>query len=222
MHEVAETASTNDDLAAAAAGGAPDRTVIVAGHQSAGRGRLDRTWDAPPGANLLVSVLFRAPTEDPGTLMQRMALGAVVACRQVADVDARLKWPNDLLVGERKLAGLLGQRLDDGSVVLGMGLNVRWCPPGAAMLGTDHKPGDVLAATLAAIDAQSADVTFEYRRRLLTIGRRVRVQVVGHMIEGLANDVDARGRLLVIDDAGAHHWLDAGDVVHLRDAGAER
>lgn len=218
MHEVAETGSTNDDLAAAAACGAPDRTVLVAAHQSAGRGRLDRKWEAPPGANLLVSLLFRTPHDGAGTLMQRVALAAVAACQQVAGIAAALKWPNDVLVDERKLAGLLGRRLDDGSVVVGMGLNVRWCPPGAARLGLDHDPGDVLAATLAAVDAQPADVTAEYRRRLLTIGRRVRVELVKGVIEGRATDVDASGRLLVTEDRGVEHWLDAGDVVHLRDA----
>lgn len=221
MHEVAESASTNDDLATAAARGALDRTVLVAGHQSAGRGRLDRTWEAPPDASLLVSLLFRTPGQEPGTLMHRVAIAAVDACRQVAGVNAGLKWPNDLLVEDRKLAGVLGQRLAGGSVVVGLGLNVRWCPPGAARLGPDHDPLDVLAATLAAVDDQPCDILDEYRRQLLTIGRRVRVELVGRVMEGRATDVDAEGRLLVTDDSGGEHWLDAGDVVHLRDTGAE-
>ncbi len=122
------TGSTNDDLLAAAATGAPDRSVLVADHQTAGRGRLDRRWEAPPGANLLVSILFRTVPSPPSTLTQRVGLAAIDARRAAAGVDAVLKWPNDLLVGERKLAGILAQRAADGSIVVGLGLNVGWAP----------------------------------------------------------------------------------------------
>lgn len=135
---VPETGSTNRDLLSEAAAGAPEGLVLVADHQTAGRGRLDRTWSAPPGASLLVSVLLR-PRLDPEAAFLVTAAGAVAACQacsQVAAVFPGIKWPNDLVVvaGERftgrKLAGILAESVvSDGridAVVLGMGLNVNW------------------------------------------------------------------------------------------------
>src|SRR5680860_1148352 len=84
VEHVAETGSTNADLIAAAAAGAPNRTVRFTDHQTAGRGRLDRVWTAPPGANLLVSMLFRAVPDHPGDLTRRVGLAAVDAARRVA------------------------------------------------------------------------------------------------------------------------------------------
>src|SRR3954467_10569212 len=106
---VAETGSTNADLVAAAMADAPDRTVLATDHQTAGRGRLDRRWDAPPGSNLLVSMLLRHVPDDPHVLSQRVALAAVAACRREADVQVTIKWPNDLLLDGAKLAGILAQ-----------------------------------------------------------------------------------------------------------------
>src|SRR5476651_2338843 len=106
---VDETGSTNADLLASAASGALDRSVLMARHQTAGRGRLDRRWEAPAGANLLVSLLFREVPEHPHQLTQRVALAAVSACAEIAGVSPTLKWPNDLLFDGRKLAGVLAQ-----------------------------------------------------------------------------------------------------------------
>jgi BirA family biotin operon repressor/biotin-[acetyl-CoA-carboxylase] ligase len=219
------TGSTNDDLQAAAATGAPDRSVLVADHQTAGRGRLDRRWEAPPGVNLLVSILFRTVPSPPSILTQRVGLAAIDACRDAAAVDAVLKWPNDLLVGDRKLAGILAQRADDGSIVVGLGLNVGWAPDGAVSLhsaapsGREPAPLDVLVALLTAFDALPADIHDRYRGALNTLGRRVEVQVPGRRIDGRAVDVDGDGRLVVVDTCGLTHRLDVGDVVHVRDAG---
>ena len=96
---VQETGSTNADLLQAAAAGAPDRTVLMARHQSAGRGRLDRRWEAPAGENLLVSMLFRDVPQSPHVLTQRVGLAASSACQRVAGAKPMLKWPNDLLLG---------------------------------------------------------------------------------------------------------------------------
>ena len=135
---VAETGSTNADLLAWAARGAADRTVLVARHQTAGRGRLDRRWDAPAGANLLVSLLFREIPETPHVLTQRVGLAAIAACEEVAGVSPVLKWPNDLLLDGAKLAGVLAQAHlgPEPAVVVGIGLNVGWAPEGAACLST--------------------------------------------------------------------------------------
>ncbi len=170
------TGSTNTDLLATA-GERPDRSVRVTGHQTAGKGRLDRRWDAPPGSNLLVSILFHTVPEHPGELTRRVGLAAVDACRQVAGVEVALKWPNDLLVDDRKLAGILAERDAAGSVVVGMGLNVGWAPDGAARLGDGIDPLDVLRALLTAYDALPTDVGGRYRAALVTLGRRVRVEL---------------------------------------------
>ena len=142
VRRVAETGSTNRDLLEAAASGAPDRTVLVAAHQTAGRGRRDRTWSAPPGASLLVSVLLRPslPPEELFLLTMACGLAAVEAAEEVAGVRLGLKWPNDLVAVEapgvdraevdRKVGGILAESVVvDGrveAVVVGMGLNVDW------------------------------------------------------------------------------------------------
>lgn len=219
---VDETGSTNADLLAAAAGGVPDRSVLTARHQTAGRGRLDRRWDAPPGANLLVSLLFRQLPEHPHELTQRVALAARDALAAVAGVDAGLKWPNDLLVDGAKIAGVLAQAgVADGRidhVVVGIGINVGWAPEGGAKAGEGIDPLDLLAAVLRAFDALPTDVHPRYRDHLVTLGQTVRVERPNDVLVGRAIDVGRDGRLAVLDDCAITHWIDTGDVVHLRPA----
>jgi BirA family transcriptional regulator, biotin operon repressor / biotin---[acetyl-CoA-carboxylase] ligase len=137
VRHVVETGSTNRDLLAEAASGAPEGLVLVADHQTAGRGRLDRTWVAPPGASLLASVLLRPalPADELFLLTLACAMAAIEAVDEIAGVRPGLKWPNDLVVtdgplADRKLAGILaeshvaGGRVD--AVVVGMGLNLDW------------------------------------------------------------------------------------------------
>lgn len=224
---VDETGSTNDDVLAAAAEGAADRTVLCARHQRSGRGRLDRRWDAPPGANLLVSMLFRDVPDEAHQLTQRVGLAACQVASSYG-VDARLKWPNDVVVGDAKLAGILAQAGDGFSfVVVGLGLNVGWAPPGAASLRADGdgRDGvvtadviDVLGEVLRAYDALPGDITDLYRRSLSTIGRRVRVELHDAVLLGTAVDVRGDGALVVRDDSGLVHEVHTADVVHLRAA----
>jgi BirA family transcriptional regulator, biotin operon repressor / biotin---[acetyl-CoA-carboxylase] ligase len=138
VRAVAETGSSNADLLAAAGAGAAEGTVLVAEAQTAGRGRLGRRWASPPRAGLTFSVLLR-PDGVPGALLGWLPLLAGVAAaasvRAVTAVEATLKWPNDVLVGERKLGGILAERAG-GAVVIGIGINV-WqaradLPPDAA------------------------------------------------------------------------------------------
>ncbi len=217
---VDETGSTNADLLAAAATGAADRSVLMARHQTAGRGRLDRRWVAPAGANLLVSMLFRDVPAHPHELTQRVALAAAQACHDVAGVSPTLKWPNDLLIEGRKLAGVLAQAGGPGAhpqyVVVGIGLNVGWAPEDAAKLGDGYTPAEVLDALLAAYDRLPDDITDSYRAALATIGQSVRVELQDSAVEGRALDVLADGRLVVLDECGITHRFDTGDVVHLR------
>jgi BirA family biotin operon repressor/biotin-[acetyl-CoA-carboxylase] ligase len=215
IRHVAETGSTNADLLDEAET-APDRTVLRTDHQTAGRGRLDRRWDAPPGSNLLVSLLFR-DVDDPGDLVRRVGLAVAQAARRVAEVDAVLKWPNDVLVDGRKLAGVLAQRATNGVVVVGTGVNLGWAPDGAARLD-GVVPADFLGDVLAAFDALPDDITDTYRSALATLGQRVRVERQTDELVGTAIDVDRTGRLVVLDDCAISHHVDAGDVVHLRPA----
>ncbi len=215
---VDETGSTNADLLAAAAAGAADRTVLVARHQTAGKGRRDRQWVAPAGTNLLVSILFRDVPTHLHQLTQRVALAAARACHEVAGVSPTLKWPNDLVLDGRKLAGVLAQAAGPGPqyVVVGIWLNVRWAPDNAAKLGDEHDPAAVLEAMLVAYDELPDDITSAYRAALATIGQSVRVELAGSAVVGRALDVLADGRLVVLDECGITHRFDTGDIIHLR------
>ena len=162
-----------------------------------------------------MSLLFHEVPGAPGDLTRRVGLAAVDACRETAGIDAVLKWPNDVLVGERKLGGILAER-GGGAVVVGLGLNVGWAPPGAAKLGADVDPLDVLAALLAGFDRLPTDISTRYRQALATLGRGVRLELLDGVIDGTATDVDPDGRLVVVDRSGRAHTIDVGDVTHLR------
>jgi BirA family transcriptional regulator, biotin operon repressor / biotin---[acetyl-CoA-carboxylase] ligase len=239
VHRFEEIDSTNAYLQRQARLGAPEGTVAVAGHQSAGRGRLDRSWEAPPGASLLASVLFR-PEFDPSELhlcTAAMALAAAEACRRVAGVGPVLKWPNDILVGEEKLAGVLAEAEFDGgldgavTVVVGLGLNIDWPgPPGVGgtslrELGAESVDRtallsgllDALSTRRALLDTAAGrrDVVAELRNRCATLGRRVRVELATGAVVGVATEIDDAGHLVVRTPDGPR-TVSAGDVVHLR------
>ena len=239
VRHVGETGSTNADLIAAVeAGAATNRTVLATDHQTAGRGRLDRRWDAPPGTNLLVSMVVAPIPAVPVEVTHRVGLAAVAAVRRFLDVDIApsvgLKWPNDVLLDGRKLAGILAQRVPGrDAVVVGMGLNVGWAPEGAAALGllvgdstADPvvSPARLLRAVLEEFDALPRDASALYRDALITIGKMVRVELPGDApaLQGRAVAVDDSGRLVVVDADGMSHDLDVGDVVHVRSADGER
>ena len=195
-------------------------------HQTAGRGRLDRRWEAPKGANLLVSLLFRHVDGDPHRFTQRVGLAAIEACARLADVHPTLKWPNDLLLDGQKLAGVLAQgRTEPAShtelaVVVGIGLNVGWAPEGAAKVGHGVDPHDLLAEMLRAYDELPVDAAAlheRYHDHLGTLGQHVRVMLPDDsVVEGRALDVELDGRLVVLDDCGLTHRFAVGDIVHLR------
>jgi BirA family biotin operon repressor/biotin-[acetyl-CoA-carboxylase] ligase len=246
VERVPETGSTNADLLVAAESGAPDRSVLVTDHQTAGRGRLGRVWQAPPGANLLVSFLHRDVVDHPHRLTQRLGLAAVRVLRQRFAIDAGLKWPNDVVarVGasaaakDVKVAGILAQSIPatDGAlhVVVGMGLNVAWAPSpdvAEATCVNDVKPPtsptlepfDFLMLVLDQLDelamSTPEEVSAEYRSVLRTLGRSVNCDMPDDTrITGRAVDVDDDGRLLVVDECALTHRIDTADVVHLRNA----
>jgi BirA family transcriptional regulator, biotin operon repressor / biotin---[acetyl-CoA-carboxylase] ligase len=232
IRRVSETGSTNTDLLSEGAQGAPDRTVLRADYQSAGRGRLDRAWEAPRGANLLVSMLFRQVPAHTHVLTQAVALAAARVARDTCGVDVVMKWPNDLLVHNEKVAGILAQAgpLDDRGVpafvVVGIGLNLEWAPPGATSLaasGWTHavSPDEYLVSMLPVVDELLSlpldEMHERYVAELGTVGMRVRAELPhDRHIVGRATGVEPDGRLIVLDECGATHRIDTADVVHLR------
>ncbi len=192
--------------------------MLVAGHQTAGRGRLDRRWDAPPGVNLLTSILFQDVPEPAGELTRRVGLAVIDAVRACMPAEPRLKWPNDVLLEGGKLAGILSHRSPAGPVVVGVGLNVGWAPEGARRMGEGFDPIVVLAELLRALADQPADVHDRYRDMLDTLGRRVRVDLPSGSLSGTAVDVERDGHLVVVDECAISHRIDVGDIVHLRTA----
>jgi BirA family biotin operon repressor/biotin-[acetyl-CoA-carboxylase] ligase len=242
---VGETASTNTDLLADTS--APDRSVLVAEHQVAGRGRLDRTWVSPPGAGLTFSVLLRpqVPLLTWGWLPLLAGVALYEAVASLEGVRVALKWPNDLLAGNGadpaafgKVAGILAQTSGE-AVVIGIGLNVhtdRADLPveSATSLALSGAPalnrGELLAAILIRLDARYAQwvdvdgdaeacgLAAAYREACATVGQVVTVAVTdGRMVRGTATGIDSSGRLEV-DVGGTSQLIGAGDVEHVRPA----
>ena len=222
--------STNRVVLSAAANGAPEGLVAIADEQTAGRGRLGRTWVAPPRASLLVSALVRPRLDPERQALVTMAAGlaAIDALRGLADIHARLKWPNDVVVDDRKLAGILAEKAGD-AVVVGMGLNVTWesFPDELAatatacnlLTATPLAIEHVLVAWLVDFDARLenlAAVIDDARTHSATLGRRVRVEMPQETFDAEAITLDDTGRLVVRRDDGDEQVVAAGDVVHLR------
>lgn len=236
--------STNRWLRDAAVAGAPHGTSVLAAEQLAGRGRRERTWSSPPGSAVLCSVLFRSGlgARDAYLAPAVVGLAALDAARSCCGVEASLKWPNDVLVGGRKLGGILSEMIGGpGVLVVGIGLNVGW-PPGwppagplAGLAGSattlERECGRALRrevvekALLDAISRRARDldsvggrarVATQYRGACSTLDRRVRVELDRETLEGRAVGLEDDGRLVVELSDGRRRSLDAGDVVHLR------
>jgi BirA family biotin operon repressor/biotin-[acetyl-CoA-carboxylase] ligase len=239
---VAEAGSTNALVAERARAGGPEGLVIAAEHQTAGRGRLDRTWETTPRSGLTFSVLLR-PTVPPASWPWLPLLTGYAVCTALRDAgfDAAVKWPNDVLIHDRKVAGILLERVETPTgptAVLGVGVNVAATAeelpvPDATSLaleaGTEASTGEVpdRTALLGAIldtlwdtyvawqeggDPAGRRLAAAYTAVCATIGRPVRVDLpAGEVLTGVATGLDAGGRLLVDGTA-----VSAGDVVHVR------
>jgi BirA family biotin operon repressor/biotin-[acetyl-CoA-carboxylase] ligase len=226
------TGSTNDDALLAARSGAPHGSVFVADEQTAGRGRRGHSWLAAPGADLLFSVLLRPKLELPQTSALTLAIGLALrdaVSPRIAE-SANIKWPNDLLVNGKKLAGVLvesqlqGDRLQ--AVVVGIGLNVgsREFPPeiaaratslallGAARLEREPLLYDILQAISARLDTYQRTGVTGILSELNTADalRDKRLRVGDHV--GIGRGLDEQGRLLLEDDNGAVHAILSGTV----------
>ncbi|WP_299532695.1 biotin--[acetyl-CoA-carboxylase] ligase [uncultured Streptomyces sp.] len=244
---VETTGSTNTDLAAlAAAGRLAEGAVLVAEVQTAGRGRLDRSWTAPPRSGLFFSVYLTprdVPMERWGWLPLLTGVAAATGLARAAGVDTALKWPNDLLVTvggqERKAGGILAERAGEG-VIVGMGLNVSL---GAAELPSPTAGSLALAGAVsldretllrgvlrslekwyrawreAKGDAPLAGLQAAYAAGCATLGRSVRAELPGgRTLLGEAVAIDGNGRLIVSHGDGRQEPVSAGDIVHLRGA----
>jgi BirA family biotin operon repressor/biotin-[acetyl-CoA-carboxylase] ligase len=226
-----ETDSTNQYALDLARMGETGELVVVADHQRAGRGRIGRTWSAPPGASLLVSVLLRPnlAAEDRHLVVMAAAVAMADAVAATTGVEAELKWPNDLLVGSRKLAGILAEASHD-AVVVGIGVNLDWpeipeelaeiataCNLEGGRAATREELLDAFLTRYAAALSDLAGTRRTYAHRLATVGRRVRVERPDTPLVGTAVGIDDAGRLLVEVD-GTTHAVAAGDVIHLRNA----
>jgi BirA family biotin operon repressor/biotin-[acetyl-CoA-carboxylase] ligase len=218
------TDSTNERAKALAAAGAPHGTVVTAGEQTAGRGRQGRSWVAPAGSALLMSVLLRELDEGDAVLPLAAAVAVCEACEQAAGASCAIKWPNDVWIDGRKVAGILVEgRPQEGWAVLGIGLNVSTAPEDfpdelrelATSLGM-AVPADTLLEPLldrldAALRAPQADVVAAWRERDALRGQTVR-WAEG---EGTAAGITEGGEL-VVETAGGRVELGAGEVHLLR------
>ncbi|WP_329337702.1 biotin--[acetyl-CoA-carboxylase] ligase [Streptomyces sp. NBC_01352] len=245
---VQRTGSTNSDLVALVAEGrAAEGAVLVAEEQSAGRGRLDRRWTAPPRSGLFFSVLLKPggiPVARWGWLPLLTGVAVATGLSRVAGVDTALKWPNDLLVTvggeERKAGGILAERAGDDGVVVGIGINVSLradelpVPQAGSLalagaVNTDRDP--LLRGVLRSLeewygrwraaggDPAASGLQETYAAGCATLGRVVRAELPGNRsVVGEAVAVDGDGRLVIATEEGVQEPVGAGDVVHLRPA----
>jgi BirA family biotin operon repressor/biotin-[acetyl-CoA-carboxylase] ligase len=219
-------------LARLARDGARQGEVVYADFQSAGRGRLDREWVAPAGSSLLCSVLLELPAfiEQPHVFVLAAALSMVQALEELTGVRPVLKWPNDILYGESKVAGLLAEAVGP-QVVVGLGLNLIAVDPVYPLAitvleatGVSLRPLEVLEAYLEALGrrrellespAGVRTMNEEFVATLSTLGRWVRAELSNEVVRGRAIGVDETGALR-IDTGSDVRVVTAGDVVHLR------
>jgi BirA family transcriptional regulator, biotin operon repressor / biotin---[acetyl-CoA-carboxylase] ligase len=194
------------DSTQVAAAGMPLGSVVVADHQTAGRGRHGRSWEAPPGSGLFVTFVL-----EPSPIV---VFGAGVAAAEACGRGVLLKWPNDLILDDLKLGGILAEVHNDKALV-GIGINLTWAPEGAAKLDDDRD--DLLERLQPLVvtwtEADPKLVMTRWRELSWTLGQQVRVELGGEVIEGVAEDVAEDGALLV----GGRRVI-SGDVTRVRPA----
>ncbi len=235
VHFYASTGSTNEVLKLLAARGAPEGTVVVTDEQTAGKGRLGRRWLAPAGSSLLLSILFRPPLapHQLARLTMVCGLGVLEGVQATTGLTLQLKWPNDVLVGERKVAGILAESSLAGDqvefAIVGIGLNVNFDPASiegipktatslSSALGRHVPRLPLLAGILSTIDARYLRLLAgesphdEWAAHLSTLGQAVHVVTPDGIETGVAEGVDADGALRLRRDDGSLTHIAAGDV----------
>lgn len=229
--------STNTLAKKLGTSGAPEGTLVLAEEQTAGRGRMGRTWLSPRHANLLFSVLLRPAIEAKGVFLLTMilALATIDGVKELLPLRIMLKWPNDLYVGRKKLGGILTEfsawKNVVEYVVLGLGLNVNWRPgdegrllyPATSILAETGKRvsrEDLLARILKrfesqyqkVLDGRSEEFYERWNKESILLNRRVEVTTTGKKICGKALRIDRNGALIILDDRGQERKMVYGDV----------
>lgn len=232
---VASTGSTNADVAARARAGEAEGAVLVSSEQTAGRGRLDRQWVSPPGASISMSLLLTPQPEFPQwgwlSLLAGMAVSSAVGELAGGAAPVSLKWPNDVLIGGRKVCGILSERSEhpDGArAVVGIGINVDLTAeqlpvPTATSLALEGLPTDqsrIVAAVLGHFERLyrswqlRGNLRAEYEARCASVGAQLTVLLDGdRRVSGTGRGVDEWGRLQVTTATGVETFA-VGDVVH--------
>lgn len=236
FYHLEQTDSTQNVVADYARNGAAEGLVVSAAEQSAGRGRFRRSWVSPPGASLLISILLRPKEETLPAVVMIAALAVARAIQKVApDLVPQIKWPNDVLIDNKKVCGILVETVYDQTsgtpafTVLGMGLNVNWdtatvpeiadtATSIAREAGRDFLLREVLQTVLQELETlygqakNGADIFSQWRESLITLGRRVHVQGSDVSLDGVAEDVATSGALVLRTEDGHIHTVHAGDV----------
>jgi BirA family biotin operon repressor/biotin-[acetyl-CoA-carboxylase] ligase len=224
-----ELGSTNDEARALAEAGAADGLVVVAERQTAGRGRRGAAWFSPPGESLAFSLVVR-PAE-PKSMWPRLALAAGLAVAEVLErhgLMAGIKWPNDVWVGRRKIAGVLIEAGRDFAVIgIGLNVNTRDFPPGVAEIATSLAletgeavcRAEVLAAVLRRLEWRRRQIGAEFpalldavRHRCVLTGNPVRLSTAAGPRHGRVDGIGAAGELLLRTPAGVEAILQADEI----------
>ena len=220
--------STNLELQRRHEAGVQDFTAVIAGAQTSGQGRLGRSWESPAGSSLSISVLLRGPFSEPGWVSLLAALSVTRALSTLGVSGAKVKWPNDVLVEGKKISGILSVMLTDGSIVLGIGLNLATQGehlPGAISLeelqieaGIDQIASEIglqLREVFADRQTPSSEIKTAFRDFCLTIGQEVKAELPnGEIVRGEASAVSDSGQLVILTPKPIS--LSAADVWHLR------
>jgi len=218
---VQEIGSTQEAVRQLVGQGAPAGSVVIAEHQQAGRGRRDRSWVSPPRAGVTMSILLRPERISPWSGFA-VALAAAEAINEIAANPVRLKWPNDLLLNDSKVGGVIAE-VEGSAVIVGLGLNVTTTreelpvdtATSLALEGVEIDREILIRSILRTLGAvlrrDDEELRADYLALLDTIGKRVRVEGVSAQFEGVAERVDQDGQLVVDGRSFA-----VGDVVHLR------
>lgn len=227
--------STNDIAKELAEAGEPEGTVIITDEQSAGRGRLRRTWIAPPRSSILMSMILRPKlaANQIGRITMAVSLGACDAIQRRTGLTPQIKWPNDVLLNGKKCAGILSEAglVDDRVeyVVAGLGINVNFTAASVAgmpvnattiadELGTSVSREDLASSVMQAIDRyylrmnEAENLRSEWKAQMITLGKSIRADSGERVEQGVAEDVDDDGALLLRRADGSLARLIAGDV----------
>lgn len=230
-----EVDSTNEEVKRLAAQGAEDGTVVAAEHQTSGRGRFGRVWDSDNGG-LYFTILLRPelPPSDIASITLAAGYGVCLAVREYSGADARIKWPNDVIIGNRKICGILTEmaaqsdRIDYVAIGIGINLNHRLFPEEIAYKATSllletgkqvdrstflalvlNHLDKVLTRFLVSLSVEDLD---DFKAICATIGRRVEVDRAGSKLSGIATDITSGGELVVTDDDGVNVVVGSGEV----------